>query len=59
MQQGRQYTFGLEIDKLYGDGTAAKLHKESKTAHQFTINELQEIIDESKVAVKFYEQKEG
>lgn len=57
MQQGKQYAFGLEIDKLYGDGTAARLHKESKTAHQFTTDELQEIIDESKQQVKFYEDK--
>jgi hypothetical protein len=55
MQQGRQYTFGLEIDKLYGDGTAKRLHQEAKTPHQFKEAELLEIIHDAKVQVEFYE----
>lgn len=55
MQQGRQYTFGLELDKLYGDGTAKRLHQESKTSHQFKAEELLSIIADAKTQVKFYE----
>lgn len=55
MHQGRQYQFGMEIDKLYGDGTAARLHQEAKTPHQFTREELLAIIQDSKAQVAFYE----
>lgn len=57
MQQGRQYTFSLEIDKLYGEGTAKRLHQEAKQPHQFTIPELEEVIKDSKETVKYYESR--
>lgn len=57
MQQGKQYEFGIQLDELYGEGTAKRLHKEAKTPHQFTIPELQEIIQEAKLEVEFYERK--
>lgn len=57
MQQGKQYEFGLEIDKLYGDGTAKRLHKESKIPHQFTVDELLEIISDRKGQVEWYESR--
>lgn len=55
MQQGRQYAFGLEIDKLYGAGTAKRLYKEAKVPLQFKREDLEEIIRESKEQVKYYE----
>lgn len=55
MQQGRQYAFGLEIDGLYGEGTAQRLYKEAKTPLQFKREDLEEIIRESKEQVKYYE----
>lgn len=54
MQQGKQYEFGLWVDSMYGDGTAKRLYKESKTPHQFTVPELEEIIRERKTEVEFY-----
>jgi hypothetical protein len=56
MQQGRQYTFGLALDELYGAGTAKDMHDLAKVPHQFTRDELLEIISEAKTEVKFYEQ---
>lgn len=55
MQQGRQFIFGMEIDKLYGDGTAQRLYKESREPYQFKREELLEIISEAKEQVKYYE----
>lgn len=55
MQQGKQYEFGLQIDRLYGDGTAKRLHKQSKTPHQFKPEELLEIIEDRKEQVRWYE----
>jgi len=55
MQQGRQYQFGIEIDLLYGTGTAKKLLKMSKVPHQFTEEELKQIIWDSEQEVLFYE----
>lgn len=55
MQQGRQYAFGLEIDLLYGDGTAKRLYKEAKTPLQFKREDLEAIIDENKSIVRYYE----
>lgn len=57
-QQGKQYEFGIWIDDMYGDGTAKRLHKESKTAHQFTQEELEQIIADSKAEIAFYENME-
>lgn len=55
MQQGRQYIFGMEIDKLYGDGTAKRLYQESKEPHQFKRDELLQIIHDAKEQVAYYE----
>lgn len=54
MQQGRQYEFGLQIDLLYGAGTSVKLMELSKVKHQFTTEELQDIIDYSKEQIASY-----
>jgi hypothetical protein len=55
MHQGKQYEFGFQLDLLYGDGTAKRLHKESKTLHQFKREELEEIIDDRKQEILWYE----
>ncbi len=55
MQQGRQFEFGVQLDLLYGDGTANRMFKESKLLHQFNAEELTEIINYAKEQVKFYE----
>lgn len=56
MHHGKQYQFGKEIDLLYGNGTAEKLYKLSKIPHQFTTQELEEIIADSKEQIRFYEE---
>lgn len=55
MQQGRQYQFSIEIDLLYGDGTAKELLQRCKTAHQFTPEELLEVIHDAKEQILWYE----
>lgn len=55
MSQGRQYEFGIAIDELYGVGTAKSLYQESKQLHKLTVEELQQIISNSKETIKFYE----
>jgi len=44
MHQGRQYEFGLALNKQYGDLTAEGMYAKSKIPHQFTTAELQAII---------------
>lgn len=55
MQQGRQYTFGLALDELYGDGTAKEMHRLAKIPHQFTRDELLGIISDAKTECEYYE----
>lgn len=57
MQQGRQYEFGLQIDLLYGVGTAKKLAELARQPHQFKPQGLIEIINDRKQEVAFYEQQ--
>jgi NinG protein len=52
---GEQYKYSIEIDLKYGDGAARKLAGLAKTPHQFTVYELQEIIDEYEGQVEWYE----
>lgn len=55
MHQGRQYEFGIALDELYGTGTAKKMHNLAKQPKQWKVKELQEIIEEAKAEVRFYE----
>lgn len=55
MQQGKQYQFGMWVDRMYGDGTAKRLYEESRVSHQFKVEELQQIIQDAKTQVQFYE----
>jgi len=44
MQQGRQYQFGLNLEKKYGEGTAEKLLIKSKQTVKYSNEDLQELI---------------
>ena len=44
MQQGKQYQFGLNLDKKYGDGTAQKLLIKSQKTVKFSDHDLEEMI---------------
>lgn len=52
---GEQYKYALAVDLKYGDGTAAKLAKMAKVPHQFTREELLQIIHDAKEGIAFYE----
>ncbi len=55
MQQGKQYEFGIALDELYGAGTAKEMHRLAKIPHQFTREELKQIILDARTEVNFYE----
>ena len=44
MQQGRQYQFGLNLEKKYGEGVAEKLLIKSKQTVKYSNEDLQEMI---------------
>ena len=52
---GELYTYGKELDLKYGDGTAEKLHNRRFETHKFTIQELEEIIQEAKENLSAYD----
>lgn len=54
-KQGNQYAYSIALDLKYGDGTAKKLHDQRFETHKFTRDELQEIIDDSKTQIAFYQ----
>lgn len=47
-QQGKQFEYGLAIDRKYGEGTAEQLLIKSKTTARYTAFELQELINHYK-----------
>ena len=49
---GEQYKYGLAIDDKFGDGTAKKLLKKSTQTKKFTQQELLDMIDYYKQAIK-------
>lgn len=51
---GEQFKYAQAIDLKYGDGTAVKLAKMAAEPHPFTIEELQEIIHDSREQIAFY-----
>jgi hypothetical protein len=53
---GEQYKYAIAVDLKYGDGTAKKLSEMAKESHQFTVEELQTIIDDAKEQVKYYQE---
>mgnify|MGYP000008572509 FL=1 len=44
MQQGRQYQFGLNLEKKYGEGVAEKLLIKSKQTVKYSNDDLKEMI---------------
>ena len=52
---GEQYKYAVEVDLKFGEGTAKKLAELAKIPHQFTVEELQAIIDEYEEEVAWYE----
>ncbi len=46
--QGEQYTFGKNLDKKYGKGTADKLHRKAKKVVKLSTNDLKELIEKYK-----------
>lgn len=58
LNHGEQYKYSLAVDLKYGDGTAQKLLDMAKVSHRFTVDELQEIIDNANEGIKFYEHQE-
>lgn len=55
MRYGEQYKYAKEIDLKYGDGTAEKLHARRFETHKFTVQELEDIIEEAKENIATYE----
>lgn len=54
---GEQIKYARALDLKYGSGTAAELERLAHIPHQFTIEELQEIIKDSKEQTLWYEQQ--
>lgn len=50
-KQGNQFEYGRALDLKYGNGTADKLHDRRFETHKFTIQELEEIIEEAKANI--------
>jgi len=56
-KNGEQWKFGIEIDRLYGKGTADELVKLSNTIKKWKPYELEELIDIYKKRVKILKDK--
>lgn len=54
---GEQYKYSIALDLKYGDGTAKRLHQRAQEVKKVSIQELEEIINEAKEAIKFYEKR--
>ena len=54
-KSGEQYLYSIALDKKYGDGTAQKLMAQRHEIKQFKTYELQEIIDNAKEFISWYE----
>lgn len=54
-KHGEQYAYSKALDLKYGDGTAEKLMSQKHLTHKLTIEELEQIIHDSKESIKFME----
>lgn len=52
---GEQYKYSKEIDLKYGEGTAEKLHLRAQVTRKINSQELEEIINDAKEQIRFYE----
>jgi hypothetical protein len=50
--QGEQYKYGKALDLKYGDGTAESLLSRRYETHKFTVQELEQIIEDAKEYIK-------
>lgn len=57
MRYGERYEYAKQLDLLYGNGTADKLHSRRFESHKFTIDELEQIITQSKQEIKLAGQR--
>lgn len=55
MFYGEQYKYSQAIDMKYGGGVAARLEKQALVPHPFTVEELQDIINNATEEVTYYE----
>jgi len=55
-KQGEQYAHAQQIDLLYGNGTAEKLHNRRHETKKWTIAELEQIIEDAKEYIKEMEE---
>ena len=53
--QGEQFKYSKAVDLKYGKGTADRLAKAAQKYHKLTIDELEQIIEEAKSNLLFYE----
>ncbi len=54
MRYGEQYLYAKALDDKYGDGTAEKLMNQRQISHQFTTEELQQIIQDSVTQIELF-----
>jgi hypothetical protein len=52
---GEQYKYSKALELKYGTGTAERLHKQAQKIKKITTQELEDIINEAKEQIKFYE----
>lgn len=57
MRYGEQYMYAKQLDLKYGDGTADELMSQRHQTHKFKVPELEQIINEAKEQIKFYEEQ--
>ena len=55
-KQGEQYLYAKAVDAKYGDGVAEELMNQRHQTHKFTVAELEQIIDDCKTQIKYYEE---
>ena len=53
--QGEQFKYSKAVDLKYGNGTADRLAKAAQKYHKLTIDELEQIVEEAKSNLLFYE----
>lgn len=54
---GEQYKYGVALDFKYGRGTAEKLHKLARSTTKLKTWDLEQIIEDSKEQIRWYEKE--
>lgn len=55
-KQGEQYLYAKALDDKYGIGKAEELMNRRHETHKFTVTELEQIIEDCKEQIKWYEE---